>query len=460
VSAAGIIQAAALLAILTALTPPLGRYVAWVFRRPPRGLERRLLTLLRVDLTDEQDWKAYARSMLVFSALCFAALYVLLRTQGLHPFNPEGFHSGTWDVSFNTAASFVSNTSWQFYAGETTLSYFSQMAGIAVHSFLSAAVGLATAIAVIRGFAARSGTAIGNFWVDLTRALLFVLLPIALVATLLLVSQGVIQSLAPYKTITTVAGDDQTLAFGPVASQVAIKTMGSVGGGFFNVNSAMPFENATALASFVQALLIVLVPAGLTATFGRYVGSRRQGWVLFAVMLGLFAVSIAAVSLAESDSTPAMSAAGVHGDNLEGKEVRFGAAGTGIYAASTTAGASGAVNGAMESFSGLGSAVPMANMMTGELVFGGIGSGLSGMLLMVLVAVFLAGLMVGRTPAYLGKKIKGPELRSRCSPPSRCPPSPLRRSRSRWRPTTAARRCFHRARSGSRRASMRTSRRP
>jgi potassium-transporting ATPase potassium-binding subunit len=329
VSAAGITQAAALLAILTALTPPLGRYMAWVFRRPPRALERRLLTVLRVDLTDEQDWKAYARSMLVFSALCFVALYVLLRTQGLHPFNPEGFHSGTWDVSFNTAASFVSNTSWQFYAGETTLSYFSQMAGIAVHSFLSAAVGLATAIAVIRGFVARSGTAIGNFWVDLTRALLLVLLPIALVATLLFVSQGVIQSLAPYKTITTVAGGEQTLAFGPVASQVAIKTMGSVGGGFFNVNSAMPFENATALASFVQALLIVLVPAGLTATFGRYVGSRRQGWVLYAVMLALFAVSIAAVSLAESDSTPAMSAAGVHGDNLEGKEVRFGAAGPG-----------------------------------------------------------------------------------------------------------------------------------
>jgi potassium-transporting ATPase potassium-binding subunit len=416
--AAGLAQAAAFLLVLTALTPLLGAYVARVFQGQPVALDRLLGRVERLvyraiatDPHEGQDWKQYARSALVFSTVCFVALYVLLRTQGLHPFNPEGFDSGTWDVSFNTATSFVSNTSWQYYAGETTLSYFSQMAGIAVHSFLSAAVGLATAIAVIRGFASRSGQTIGNFWHDLTRSLLYVLLPIALVAALLLVSQGVIQSLDAYLTVPTAIGGEQTLAFGPVASQAVIKTMGSVGGGFFNVNSAMPFENATPLSSFMQALLIVLVPAALTATFGRMVGSRRQGWLLYAVMLALFAASVGGVSAAESQSSPAMHAAGLHGPNLEGKEQRFGTAGSALYAAATTAGASGAVNAAMESFTGYGSAVPMANMMTGELVFGGIGSGLSGMLLVVVLAAFLAGLMVGRAPEYLGKKITEREVK-------------------------------------------------
>jgi potassium-transporting ATPase potassium-binding subunit len=415
---AGWIQAAVFIALLTALTPLVGGYLARVFQGEPVALdrvlapaERLVYRALATDPREGQDWKQYARSALVFSAVCFVALYVLLRTQGLHPFNPEGFHSGTWDVSFNTATSFVSNTSWQYYAGETTLSYFSQMAGIALHSFLSAAVGLATAIAVIRGFASRSGRTLGNFWQDLTRALLYVLLPIALVAALVLISQGVIQTLDPYLTLPTVAGGEQTLALGPVASQAVIKTMGSVGGGFFNVNSAMPFENSTPLSSFLQALLILLVPAALTATFGRLVGSRRQGWVLYAVMLVLFAASLAAVSAAESDTSPAMRAAGLEGPNLEGKEQRFGVAGSALYAASTTAGASGAVNAAMESFTGLGSAVPMANMMTGELVFGGIGSGLSGLLLAVVLAAFLAGLMVGRTPEYLGKKINAREIK-------------------------------------------------
>ena len=325
------VQIAVFIAVLTALTPVLGAYLARVFRGERTVLdpillpaERFILRVLRVDPREEQDWRAYARSLLVFSALCFGMLYLTLRTQGLHPFNPEGFDSGTWDVSFNTATSFVSNTSWQYYGGETTLSYFSQMAGIAVHSFLSAAVGLASAIAVIRGFASRSGKAIGNFWSDLVRSLLWVLLPIAVVVTLFLVSQGVIQALSPYETVTTLVGGEQILAFGPVASQVAIKTMGSVGGGFFNVNSAMPYENASALSSFVQALLIVLVPAALTSTFGRMVGSRRQGWALYGVMLALFVASVVATSLAEGDRTPAMEAAGVEGANLEGKEQRFG----------------------------------------------------------------------------------------------------------------------------------------
>ena len=285
------------------------------------------------------------------------------------------------------------------------------MAGIAVHSFLSAAVGLASAIAVIRGFASRSGKAIGNFWSDLVRSLLWVLLPIAVVVTLFLVSQGVIQALSPYETVTTLVGGEQILAFGPVASQVAIKTMGSVGGGFFNVNSAMPYENASALSSFVQALLIVLVPAALTSTFGRMVGSRRQGWALYGVMLALFVASVVATSLAEADRTPAMEAAGVEGANLEGKEQRFGAAGSALYATATTTGASGAVNAAMESFSGLGAAPVFANMMTSEVILGGIGPGLSSMLITVLLAVFLGGLMVGRTPEYLGKRIGAREMK-------------------------------------------------
>lgn len=273
---------AVLVGVLTALTPVLGSYLTRVFRGERTFLtavagptERLIVRAIGAGGREEQDWRQYAHSVLLFSALCLVALYVTLRTQGIHPFNPEGFHSGTWDLSFNTATSFVSNTSWQYYGGEATLSYFAQMFGIALHSFLSAAVGLASAIAVIRGFAGRTTRTLGNFWVDLTRSLLYVLIPIALVASLLLISQGVVQSLAPYETVTTVAGGEQTLAFGPVASQVAIKTMGSVGGGFFNVNSAMPFENATALSSFVQALLIIMVPAALTSTSAEW--SARAG---------------------------------------------------------------------------------------------------------------------------------------------------------------------------------------
>jgi K+-transporting ATPase ATPase A chain len=418
VTAAGVVQAALFLGVLTALTPVLGAYLQRVFEREPVALdrlagplERGLHRAIGSDPSHDQDWKEYARSAIVFSALCFGALYLTLRTQGIHPFNPQGFESGSWDVSFNTAVSFVSNTSWQFYAGETTLSNFSQMAGIAVHSFLSAAVGLATAIAVVRGFSRQSGAGVGNFWGDLVRSLLYVLVPIALLATLVMVSQGVVQSLGAPVAIGTLAGGEQTLVLGPVASQVAIKTMGSVGGGFFNVNSAMPLENATPFASFVQALLIVLIPAALTSTFGRMVGSRRQGWMLYAVMALLLTASIVAISAAEQHGSPALAAAGLEAPNLEGKEQRFGIDATALYAASTTGGASGAVNGAMEAFTGLGAAVPMANMMTGEVVFGGIGSGLSSMLLTVLLAVFIGGLMVGRTPEYLGKNIDAREMK-------------------------------------------------
>ena len=408
---AGWSQLVLFVAVLTALTAPLGGYLVRVFSAAPRGFERALIRLLGADPYEEQEWPAYARALLVFSAASLVLTYVVLRTQDLHPFNPSGFPAPPWDVSFNTAISFVSNTSWQFYAGETTLSAFSQMAGIAAASFLSAAVGLASAMAVIRGFVARGRTTIGNFWLDLVRALVYVVVPLAAVGALAQLAGGVVQSLDGPVTAGGLAGGTRDITVGPVATWAAIKTLGSVGGGYFNVNSAMPFENASAWSSFVQMLLIILVPAGLTSAFGRMAGNRRQGWALYGVMAVLLVAAFAVLYAAEGHGTPAMHAAGIHGVNMEGKEQRFGAAGTALYATVTTDGASGAVNGAMESLSGLGGLVPLANMVTGEVVFGGIGTGLSSMLLVVLMGVFLAGLMVGRTPQFLGKKIEGREMK-------------------------------------------------
>ena len=419
-TAQGWLQIAIYVVVLTALTPVLGGYMARVFRgervflTPVLGpLERLTYRLIRVDTSVDQDWKGYARTTIVFSALFWGALYLILRTQGIHPFNPEGFHSGTWDVTFNTTSSFISNTNWQYYGGETTMTYFSQMAGLAVQNFISAGVGIAVAIAVIRGFASRSGSALGNFWQDLTRALLYVLLPISVVGALFLVSQGVIQNLSPYDTFGTLAGGQQTLALGPVASQEVIKELGTNGGGFFNVNSAMPFENPSGITNFFELLLILVIPAGLTSTFGRWVGNRRQGWALYAAMLLMFVGSVAAVYLAEVHATPAQHLAGVASDpgNLEGKEVRFGIPNSALWTAVTTVASCGAVNAAFDSLTGLGGLVPMFNMSTGEVVFGGVGSGLYGMLLFVVLAVFIAGLMVGRTPEYLGKKIEAREVK-------------------------------------------------
>ena len=408
---AGWAQLVLFVAVLTALTAPLGGYLVRVFSAEPRRAERTVLGLLGADPYEEQEWPAYARALLVFSAASLVLTYVVLRTQDLHPFNPSGFPAPPWDVSFNTAISFVSNTSWQFYAGETTLSAFSQMAGIAAASFLSAAVGLASAMAVIRGFVARGRTTIGNFWLDLVRALVYVVVPLAAIGALAQLAGGVVQSLDGPVTAGGLAGGTQDITVGPVATWAAIKTLGSVGGGYFNVNSAMPFENASAWSSFVQMLLIILVPAGLTSAFGRMAGNRRQGWALYGVMAVLLVAAFGVLYAAEGHGTPAMHAAGIHGVNMEGKEQRFGAAGTALYATVTTDGASGAVNGAMESLSGLGGLVPLANMVTGEVVFGGIGTGLSSMLLVVLMGVFLAGLMVGRTPQFLGKKIEGREMK-------------------------------------------------
>ncbi len=342
---------------------------------------------------ESQSWKAYAGSVLLFSAASWLLLYLILRTQTLHPFNPDGFHSGTWDLSFNTVSSFVTNTNWQYYGGETTLTFFSQMAGLAVQNFVSAGVGICVVIALIRGIASKP---LGNFWQDLTRTMLYILLPISFVGALILASQGVVQSLSEW---------------GPVASQEIIKELGTNGGGFFNINSAMPFENPNGLTNFLEMLAMLAIPASLTFTYGRMVGNRRQGWTIFGAMFVLFAISVAVIYIAESDVTPAQHAAGLTGANLEGKEVRFGSGGTALWAAITTATSTGAVNGAFESLTGIGGLVPMVNLAYGESVFGGVGTGLYTMLLYVLLAVFIGGLMVGRTPEYLGKKIEAREIK-------------------------------------------------
>jgi potassium-transporting ATPase potassium-binding subunit len=424
--AQGWAQIVVFLLILTALVPLVGTYLARVFRgervflSPVIGpVERFAYRVMRVRPEEGQDWKAYARSIVVFSLLSWLALYLILRTQSVQPLNPERFGSGPWSLSFNTASSFVTNTNWQYYGGETTLSYFVQMVGLTVQNFVSAAVGIVVLAAVIRGFAARSGAALGNFWSDLIRINLYVLLPIAFVAALVLVSQGVIQTLDGSTTFKTLAGGTQTLALGPVASQEAIKELGTNGGGFFNVNSAYPFENASAFTNMVELLLILVIPASLTYTFGRMVGNRRQGWALYAAMMAMFIVAVAVVYVAEQHGSPAQHHAGVlthafdgsTGGNMEGKEQRFGIAESSLWTAVTTVTSCGAVNAALDSLTGIGGLVPLANMGTGEVVFGGVGSGLYYMLLFVLLTVFIAGLMVGRTPEFLGKKIESREVK-------------------------------------------------
>jgi potassium-transporting ATPase potassium-binding subunit len=375
----GWLQIAIFLAVLVALTPVVGGYLARVYTGEPVLLERFLgpverLTyrVVRTDPAQGQDWKAYARSVLIFSGLFWLALYLILRTQTLHPFNPEGFHSGTWDVTFNTTSSFITNTNWQFYGGETTMSYFSQMAGLAVQNFVSAAVGICVVIALIRGIAARGGRSLGNFWQDLVRTLLYVLVPISIVGALVLVSQGVVQ---------TLAGPAGGIALGPVASQEVIKELGTNGGGFFNTNAAYPFENPSGLSNFVEMLLMLVIPAALTVTYGRMVGSRRQGWAIFSAMALLFVVGVAVAYAAEQHGSPALHAAGVMGPNMEGKEQRFGIADSSLWTAVTTVTSTGAVNSAFESLTGLGGAVPFANLSMSEVVFGGVGTGLYSMLI-------------------------------------------------------------------------------
>jgi K+-transporting ATPase ATPase A chain len=417
-NAAGWIEIALFAAILTAIAPLLGGYMARVFggervalTRVLGPVERLTYRTLGVDPQRGQDWKAYARSVLVTTALFGVVLYVILRTQSAHLWNPRHLGPPTWDLSFNTTASFLTNTDWQYYGGETTLSYFSQMAGLAVQNFISAAVGIAVVIAFIRALASRSGREIGNFYVDLTRTLLYVLVPISVLVGLVLVSQGVVQTLNGIQDVHGLTGLPQTFLYGPVAGQEAIKELGTNGGGFFNVNSAMPYENPTWLSNFVEMLAILAIPAGLTATYGRMVGNRRQGWMVFGAMMTLFIAAVVIVYVNEANTTPAMHAAGLTGPNMEGKEQRLGIGSTSLFVAVTTAASCGAVNAGMESLSGLGGAVPMAQMMTGEVIWGGVGSGLYSMLLFVILGVFICGLMVGRTPEFLGKKIEAREVK-------------------------------------------------
>jgi K+-transporting ATPase ATPase A chain len=425
----GWIQLIVLLAVVIAITPLLGGYMARVYsgdrvrlERLFGGFERGIYRVIRTDVKRTQDWKSYAASLLLFSLAGWLLLYLLLRTQTLWNFtglNPEHFKSAPWNVTFNTVTSFLTNTNWQYYSGETTMSYFSQMAGLTVQNFASAAVGICVAVALIRGIVGRNGKGLGNFWQDLVRTILYVLLPIAVFGALVLVSQGVIQTFGHYLSFTGLTGLGGHIAVGPVASQEAIKNLGTNGGGFFNTNAAHPFENPNGFTNWFEPLLILAIPASLTATYGKMVGSRRQGWALFGAMAVMFVVGFAVLYAAETHGTPAQHAAGLHtaavhgstGGNMEGKEQRFGIAGTAMFNESSTATSTGAVDAAFDSLTGLGGAVPMANLGTGEVIFGGVGSGLYVMLLYALLAVFLGGLMVGRTPELLGKKIEAREIK-------------------------------------------------
>jgi potassium-transporting ATPase potassium-binding subunit len=424
----GWLQIGLFVTIIGLLTRPLGGYLARVYAgertllRPLIGpVEAALYRLAGVKPEGEQTWYLYAVSLLVFHALGIVSLYSLLRLQSAFPLNPQKMTAVAPDLALNTAVSFVSNTSWQSYGGETTLSYASQMAGIAVQSFLSAASGMAVAIALIRGFARRRSPTIGNFWVDLTRGTLYVLLPICVIAALLLMAQGVPQTLAPSVEVTTLEGGAQIIARGPVATQEAIKLLGGDGGGFFNANSAHPFENPTPLTNLAEMVLMFALGAALTNCFGRMVGSERQGWILLTVMAILFALGVGGLYSSETGGNPALASACRAGPtksaqpppagNMEGKEVRFGIAGSALFAEVSTASSDGAVNSMHDSFLPLSGGILLANMMVDEVIVGAPGSGLFGMLMFCIVAVFLAGLMVGRTPEYVGKKIGPPEIK-------------------------------------------------
>jgi K+-transporting ATPase ATPase A chain len=422
----GWIQIAIFAAVILLIAAPLGGYMTAVFNGERtllspllRPLERLIYALCRVDAKEDQPWTVYGAAMLTFSVMGFVSLYALQRLQGALPFNPEHLPGVGEALAFNTSVSFVTNTNWQSYVPETTMSYLTQMLGLTVHNFVSAATGMGLALAFIRGFARRSAQGVGNFWVDLTRGTLYVLLPISIAACLFFIWQGVPQTLGAYIHATGLEGARQTIAVGPVASQEAIKMLGTNGGGFFNANSAHPFENPTALTNLLQMVLIFSLGAGLTNVFGRMVGSQRQGWALFAAMAVLFLAGTAAIYWAEAAGNPALQpyhidqTGGVlqSGGNMEGKEVRFGIANSSLFAAVTTDASCGAVIAAHDSLMPLGGLVPLVNMQLGEIIFGGVGSGLYGMLLFAIVAVFVAGLMVGRTPEYLGKKIEAREVK-------------------------------------------------
>ena len=440
-TANGWFQIGLYLFIILLVTKPVGVFMARVFNREKtfldpifRPLEKLIYRLTGIDEKREMRWTEYAVAMLLFSGVSMAVLYFIERTQKWLPFNPQKFPNVDPGLAFGTAASFTTNTNWQVYAGESTMSYFTQMAGLAYHNFVSAAVGIVLAIAVIRGIARKETDKLGNFWVDTTRCLLWVLLPVCLVGSLLLVSEGVVQNFKPYTTVeltqpytAQVTGTDgktttqtitqQVIAQGPVASQEVIKEFGTNGGGFFNTNSAHPFENPTPLSNFFEMLLIFAIPSGLTYTLGRMTGSQRHGWAIWAAMALLFFVGVSATYWAEAKGNPLLANTDQRaselqsGGNMEGKEVRFGIANSTLFATVTTDASCGAVNGMHDSYTPLGGMIPLINIMLGEVVFGGVGAGLYGIFVFVILAVFIAGLMVGRTPEYLGKKIESYDVK-------------------------------------------------
>jgi len=424
VSANGWFQILLYSVVILALTKPLGLYMFRVFegeRQPlPRvfgPLERACYRLCGVDPNREQGWREYALALLLFSALGVLVTYAIQRLQSVLPLNPQGFPAVPEDLAFNTAASFTTNTNWQAYSGESTMSYLTQMAGLAWHNFTSAAAGVAVAVALARGLTRQlrpdEPRTIGNFWVDIIRGIIYVLLPICIPVGLLLVALGLIQNFAPYVEVTTLEGVKQVLAMGPVASQEVIKQLGTNGGGFFNANSAHPFENPTPLTNFIAMVLIFVIPAGLTYTFGRMARDQKQGWTLFAAMAVLFLAGVSVAYYAEAGGNPVANGLAIDqsGGNMEGKEVRFGIANSALFATVTTDASCGAVNAMHDSFTPLGGLVPLVNIALGEVIFGGVGAGLYGMLVFALLAVFIAGLMVGRTPEYLGKKIESREIK-------------------------------------------------
>lgn len=421
-----VIQVGIFSVLVIVLSVPLGLYMARVFTgertlldRVLKPLERVIYRICGVHPGSEQDWIEYSISMLLFSAVGMLLLYGLQRLQYYLPLNPQRFGAVAPDLAFNTAASFTTNTNWQAYGGESTMSYFTQMAGLAFHNFVSAAAGIAVAIAVIRGFVRRSGKTIGNFWVDITRATLWVLLPISVVFALVLIWQGVPENFRAYTHARTLEGSEQVIAQGPVASQETIKELGTNGGGFFNANSAHPYENPTPLTNLLEMIAIFVIGAGLTHTFGQMAGDRRQGWALFGAMAILFLIGAGTAIWAEQRGNPQFAAMGINqhattaqsGGNMEGKEVRNGIVNSALWATITTDTSCGAVNSMHDSYTPLGGLIPLVNMQIGEIIFGGVGSGLYGMLVMAVLSVFIAGLMVGRTPEYLGKKIEGREMK-------------------------------------------------
>jgi K+-transporting ATPase ATPase A chain len=417
-TAIGWIQILLFCAIIVALAKPFGWYMTrvfdgqWTFLSPVlRPIEVAIYWIGGVDEKREQHWVTYTLAMLFFHVGGFIILYALMRLQAGLPFNPAGQTAVAEDLAFNTAISFITNTNWQNYGGESTMSYLVQMLGLTHQNFLSAATGIALAVALIRGFSRASARTIGNFWVDVTRTTLYVLLPICVVYALFLVWQGMPQTLGPYVEATTLEGAKQTIAVGPVASQVAIKMLGTNGGGFFNANAAHPFENPTALSNFVQMLSIFVIGAAMTNVFGRMVGNQRQGWAILAVMGVLFIAGVAVTYWAEANGTSTLEALRLSGGNMEGKEVRFGIVASSLFAVITTAASCGAVNAMHDSFTALGGMIPLINMQLGEIIVGGVGAGLYGMLLFVVLAIFVAGLMVGRTPEYVGKKIEAREVK-------------------------------------------------